>query len=397
MSESTPFIESASLPAVATGRAVVAMSGGVDSSVVAAMLHQEGYDVVGVSMRLYATASDAGKSCCSPDDLYDAREVADVHGFPFYVANYQEAFQERVVAYFVDEYRRGRTPSPCILCNDHLKFDVLLQRMLALRGAFLATGHYARVVEIDGRYALLRGRDRRKDQSYFLFGLARDTLAKIRFPLGDMTKDEVRTWAQSNDLPTATKAESQDICFVGSDGYAAFVEARLEPDAIRPGAIVRASSGEVLGEHAGIHRFTVGQRRGLQIAAPEPLYVKQIDAVSGTVFVGTRDELGERVIWIERSNWLRWETPPATFSCLAQLRYRHAPVACTVEMDPRDPARARLVLDREESGVSPGQAAVLYDGEEVLGGGWIASVGDESLASSHGADASLRADAATVS
>lgn len=358
------------------GRVVVAMSGGVDSSVVASMMHAEGWDVVGVSMRLYAEAGKAGKSCCSPDDLMDAREVAANSGFPFYVANYQEEFQRKVVDYFVDEYRRGRTPSPCILCNDHLKFDVLLERMVALGGRFLVTGHYARIEERAGRFALLRGADRRKDQSYFLFGLRRDDLAVIRFPLGGMVKDEVRDVGRELGVPTAEKPESQDICFVGGGQYADFVEARLAPDDIRPGRFVLASTGEVLGVHEGIHRFTVGQRRGLRISHPDPLYVKHIDGETGDVTVGTRDDIAERRFELMRCNWLRWAAPPDRFDALVQVRYRHRPVPCTVHVEDVETGTAVVTLHEPEPGISPGQAAVFYggegeDAEEVLGGGWI--------------------------
>ena len=351
------------------------MSGGVDSSVVAAMLHEAGESVVGVSMRLYATGASAGKSCCSPDDLYDAREVASSFGFPFYVANYQESFQERVIDYFVDEYRRGRTPSPCILCNDHLKFDVLLDRMVALGGAYLATGHYARIDEHDGRWRLRRGVDATKDQSYFLFGLRRETLSSIRFPLGESTKAEVRVAAHRLGLETAAKPESQDICFVAGRSYVEFVEAKLKKEEIRPGRIVRATTGEVLGSHEGIHRYTVGQRRGLGIAHSEPLYVKRVDADSGDVIVGTAMEVNERQFRVDRCNWLRWDAPPAAFSAGCQVRYRHHAVPASVRVDLTDPTKATVTLDEADRGISPGQAAVFYDGDEVLGGGWIEEVG----------------------
>lgn len=356
------------------GRGIVAMSGGVDSSVAAAALHASGADVVGVSMRLYASAA-SGRSCCSPDDLLDARSVAAQCGFPFYVANYQAEFEERVIRYFVEEYARGRTPSPCVACNDHLKFDVLLDRMFALDGSWLATGHYARVVERDGRYALLRGVDRTRDQSYFLFGLKRDRLQYIRFPLGGLTKVEVRAIAEQLAVPTATKPESQDICFVGGRTYSEFVAERLAESSRRPGTIVRVGDGATLGTHGGIHQFTVGQRRGLGVAYPEPLYVRSIDPDTGTVRVGTREEIVDGAFSVERANWLRWQTPPASFDCSVQIRYRHAPVACRVEVSPNDAGRARVMLGAPEHAVSPGQAAVFYDGDEVLGGGWIDDVG----------------------
>ena len=354
------------------GRVVVAMSGGVDSSYVATLLHDEGYDVVGIAMRLYASAEAQGKSCCSPDDLRDAREVASAAGFPFYVANYQEAFRERVMAYFIDEYRRGRTPSPCVLCNDHLKFDVLLQRMEALGGAFLATGHYARVEETEeGRWRLLRGVDAAKDQSYFLFGLSRAVLPRLRFPLGGLTKAEVRERAETRGVPTATKAESQDICFVSGGHYAAFVEARLAPEERRPGIIRRFGTGEVLGGHEGIHQFTVGQRRGLGVAAAEPLYVHSLHADTGEVWVGTRDEVVFSSFRIERCNWLRWDVPPPTFEARVQVRYRHRPVAARLTRVSPDGAVMEVHLERSEPALAIGQAAVFYEGDEVLGGGWI--------------------------
>lgn len=363
------------LEPLSAGRVVVAMSGGVDSSVVAAMLADQGTDVVGISMRLYANPrGDAGKSCCSPDDLLDAREVAATFGFPFYVANYQEEFQKRIVDYFVDEYRRGRTPSPCVLCNDHLKFDTLLERMQALGGEALATGHYARIVEKDGRHALLRGKDRKKDQSYFLFGLRREVLPHIRFPLGELTKPEVRKLAEELGVPTATKPESQDICFVAGGDYADFVEARLSEDELKAGNFVLASSGEVLGQHDGIHRFTVGQRKGLGIAWREPLYVKSIDPQSGDVLVDVASNVGARSFTIERANWQRWAVPPQGFEAAVQVRYRHRPVAARIEVDPNDATRARVEIDADERGITPGQAAVFYESDEVLGGGWVESV-----------------------
>ena len=354
------------------GRVVVAMSGGVDSSVVAAWLADQGHDVVGISMRLYAEPKAAGKSCCSPDDLYDARAIAASHGFPFYVANYQQAFQERVVDYFVSEYRNGRTPSPCILCNDHLKFDILLERMLALGGDTLVTGHYARIEERDGRWQLLRGVDRRKDQSYFLFGLQRDVLPNIRFPLGGLVKHEVRELGRRLGVATADKAESQDICFVGGGSYVDVLEEHFQEGDVKPGNLVRKSTGEVLGEHAGIHRFTVGQRRGLGISYKEPLFVRSIDAASGTVFVGTRDEVNETTFTIERCNWLRWECPPEEFEAVVKVRYRHQAVACAVRM--KEDGTGVVTLVEAERGIAPGQAAVFYHGDEVLGGGWIDEV-----------------------
>lgn len=358
------------LPAVA-GRVVVAMSGGVDSSVVAAWLADSGHDVVGISMRLYAEAKAAGKSCCSPDDLFDARNVASRMGFPFYVANYQQEFQQRVIDTFLAEYARGRTPSPCVMCNNHLKFDILLQRMLALGGEVLATGHYARIERRDDRWALLRGVDGNKDQSYFLFGLNRQDLARIRFPLGGLTKPDVRRMAAKWELDVAEKPESQDICFVGGGNYAAFVEERLGSARLIPGQIVLEATGQVLGQHTGIHRFTIGQRRGLSIGWPEPLFVVGLDAASGTVLVAPRSGAARSRFVMTDCNWLRWESPPVSWTCSVQVRNRQRSMPCDVQRDLTDPRIAHVVLHTADMGISPGQAAVLYDGDEVLGGGWV--------------------------
>lgn len=357
---------------VARGRVIVAMSGGVDSSVVAAKLQNEGKDVVGISMRLYSTPHKTpGKSCCSPDDLIDARSVASAFGFPFYVANYQKEFQEYIVNYFTEEYRKGRTPSPCIVCNDQLKFGPLLERMRALDGEFLATGHYARIVDVDGRKALMRGVDRSKDQSYFLFGLKREVLPYIQFPLGEFTKDHVRALALELGVPTATKRESQDLCFVAGGEYADFVEERLDPSEIVPGNFVLGSTGEVLGTHSGIHRFTIGQRRGLGIGHAEPLYVKEIHAETGDVIVDVRDALGVQRFEVDNVNWQRWEHPPEEVEADVQVRYRHKAVPGRVITRGCAPGEAIVELYAPERGVTPGQAAVFYDGDEVLGGGWV--------------------------
>ena len=359
-------------PISGTGRVLVAMSGGVDSSVVAALLHRQGVEVVGVSMRLYGTVEASnGKSCCSPDDLYDARQVSQTFGFPYYVANYQERFRELVIASFVDAYRRGQTPSPCVLCNDHLKFDALLTRMLNLGADALATGHYARIEMRDGRPALLRGRDAKKDQSYFLFGLPREQLGNIQFPLGHLTKPEVRKLAEELGVPTAHKPESQDICFVGNGDYAAFVRERLKDEEVRPGPFVHTRTGALLGQHDGIHQFTVGQRKGLRIAHSEPLYVTGIDPDTGTVFVGEVETLASATMRIERCNWLRWPEPPGPFEALVQVRYRHSPVPAVVEPDADNPRVATVRFAAPERAIAPGQAAVCYEGDEVLGGGWI--------------------------
>lgn len=350
-------------------RGVVAMSGGVDSSVAAALMVEQGHDVVAVSMRLYETAPTSDRSCCSPDDLFDARSVAARLDVPFYVANYVDAFRERVIDYFVDEYRRGRTPNPCVACNNHLKFDVLLNRARALGGRWLATGHYARVERDGDRWKLLRGVDPGKDQSYFLYGLPREALGRIRFPLGAMTKDVVREMAAERGFTTADKADSQEICFVAGESYRDFVRARLDQDEVRAGTF-QLESGEVIGKHAGVHQFTIGQRRGLGVAWKEPLYVLRIKPEEGVVVVGPRKGLMTVGCRVERCNWLRWDTPPGPFEATAQIRYRARPVPA--RMTPVDGGRAvEVEFADPQAAVAPGQVAVFYDGDEVLGGGFI--------------------------
>jgi tRNA-specific 2-thiouridylase len=351
-------------------RVVVAMSGGVDSSVAAALLARAGRDVVGIAMRLYATPSASfTKSCCSPDDLFDARMVADALDVPFYVANYEREFRERVVAYFIDEYRRGRTPNPCVACNDHLKFDVLLDRALALGASTLATGHYARVDASGERPVLRRAVDDTKDQSYFLFGIPRDALSRIAFPLGEMTKDEVRAYARELDLETADKPESQEICFVHGESYKEFVARKLAEGEATPGDLVH-EDGRVLGHHDGIHNFTVGQRKGLGISFHEPLFVKAIRPDSGAVVVGPRSSLGARGLVAERCNWLSFERPPGPLECDVKIRHRGAPTRALLTVG-ADASTAFVEFDQPMDAVTPGQAAVFYRGDEVLGGGWI--------------------------
>ncbi|MBA2661458.1 MAG: tRNA 2-thiouridine(34) synthase MnmA [Bradymonadaceae bacterium] len=358
------------LKEVVNGRVVVAMSGGVDSSVTAAILAGEGYDAVGISMRLYSTPQESfTKSCCSPDDLFDARAVADSLSIPFYVANYEEAFRERVINYFVDEYRRGRTPNPCVACNNHLKFDILLGRSLALGARYLATGHFARIDRSGEQPVLRRGTDRSKDQSYFLFGLPREALSRILFPLGELTKEQVRGHARRLGMETAEKPESMEICFVGGGDYKDFVAKLLEQQERTPGQIV-TERGEVLGDHDGIHQFTVGQRRGLGIGHHEPLYVRSINATTGAVVVGGKDALHARGLIAERCNWLSFERPSGPMECSVKIRYAGEPVPALITLG-EDAQTVFVEFESPQRAVTPGQAAVFYRDDEVLGGGWI--------------------------
>ncbi|MFB6264546.1 MAG: tRNA 2-thiouridine(34) synthase MnmA [Bradymonadaceae bacterium] len=368
--ELPPLEEPDDLESIVEDRVVVAMSGGVDSSVTAALCAEQGLDAVGISMRLYATPQDDySGSCCSPDDLFDARRVANSVSMPFYVANYQEEFRERVIDYFVDEYRRGRTPNPCVACNNHLKFDILLDRALALGSRYLATGHYARIDRSGDRPRLMRGADPDKDQSYFLFGMPREALSRVLFPLGDLQKGEVREHAERLDLATADKPESHEICFVGGGDYQDYVEERLAEDEQRPGDIVH-QNGEKLGEHEGIHQFTIGQRRGLGISYHERLYVQAVRPEDGTVVVGPRDGLMARGLVAEQCNWLAFERPEGPIECEVQIRYNADPVPALVTVGD-GPETAFVEFVEPQRAVTPGQAAVFYHGDEVLGGGFI--------------------------
>ena len=353
-------------------RIVVAMSGGVDSSVAAALLKEQGHDVVGVSMQLYdqREGAEAFGTCCTIDDLHDARRVAAAIGIPHYILNLERQFEETVVRNFVGEYAAGRTPLPCAHCNSDLKFSTLLDRATGFDASIVATGHYARVEQRpDGRWILRRGTDPSKDQSYFLFSLTQSQLAQAMFPVGALQKSEVRATAQALGLRVADKPDSQEICFVPSGDYAAFVERRA-PGVAEAGPIVNAE-GRQIGSHGGIHRFTVGQRKGLGISAPVPLYVLRLEPASGTVVVGERAALDRTTLTAAGVNWVSMPAPEAWTCVTAQIRHHHTAAAGRVRA--LDGTRAELVFDEPQSAISPGQAAVFYDGDSVVGGGWIES------------------------
>jgi len=349
-------------------RIVVAMSGGVDSSVAAALLAEQGHDVIGLSMQLYdQSGTQSFGSCCTLDDLHDARRVASARGFPHYIVNFERQFTDTVISNFVNEYTSGRTPIPCAHCNSDLKFATLLDRARGLGSDYLATGHYARVEQAaNGRFHLRRSLDRDKDQSYFLFSLTQDQLARAVFPVGALSKPEVRSEAHRLGLLVADKADSQEICFVPDGDYATFVESRAA--AVRPGAIVN-ERGEQLATHAGVHRFTIGQRKGLGVAAQTPLYVLKIDADSGAVTVGPRSALDRASLTASGMNWIGRDASTAWIPAAAQIRHRHRPASGRVRAC--DDGRAEFEFDEPQPAVTPGQAAVFYDGDVVIGGGWI--------------------------
>lgn len=352
---------------MSTPRVVVGMSGGVDSSVAAALLVKQGYDVVGIAMRLWGGESTSG--CCSLDDFLDARRVARDLGIPFYVMDFRDEFQRKVVDPFVTEYLQARTPNPCIRCNQHVKFASFWDRARELGADFVATGHYARVVtdEVSGEPQLWRSIDEVKDQTYFLFAMPRESLAHTLFPVGHLTKAEVREYARRLGLDVAEKSESQEICFAPKGRYAEFVaeHAGVAPAAGR----ILDDAGRELGRHEGVHQFTVGQRRGIGVSAPDPLYVTRIDAVSGDVTVGGKASTLARGLVARRANWIGEERPQE--GCVYGLKIRSRFAAVSVQLSAVSHEGFEVESDEGLPAVTPGQAAVLYDGERVVGGGWI--------------------------
>ena len=348
------------------------MSGGVDSSVAAALLAREGHDVIGLSMQLYdASGSAAGErafgTCCTIDDLHDARRVAARIGIPHYIVNFEREFADTVISNFVSEYSSGRTPIPCVHCNGDLKFATLAARAEGLGAEFVATGHYARV-DLDPaarRHLLKRGSDPSKDQSYFLFTLTQEQLSHAMFPVGNLDKTAVREQARQLGLAVADKHDSHEICFVASGEHARFVEQHAA--ALR-GAI-RDVQGNIVGQHEGVHRFTVGQRKGLGLSSPVPLYVVGIDARAQTVTVGPKTALERTTLTASGVNWIAGVAPPAGTRVTAQIRYRHREAAASIE--PLDGDRVAVAFDHPQSAVAPGQAVVMYEGDSVIGGGWI--------------------------
>jgi tRNA-uridine 2-sulfurtransferase len=350
-------------------RIVVAMSGGVDSSVAAALLAEQGHDVIGLSMQLYdQRGGESFGSCCTIDDLHDARRVASSLGIPHYIVNFEQQFEDTVIANFVREYASGRTPIPCAHCNSDLKFSTLLDRARGFGSEHVATGHYARVEEgSGGRWLLKRSADRDKDQSYFLFSLTQEQLARAAFPVGDLTKPQVRDEARRLGLRVAEKPDSQEICFVPTGDYASFV-AKKNPEVERRGAIVD-EHGQKLGEHHGVHRFTIGQRKGLGVSAPAPLYVLKLEADTGTVVVGPREALERTILTASGVNWIACEPPQDWMRVEGQIRHRHT--AAPGRVRALEAGCAELEFDRPQGAITPGQAVVFYDGDLVIGGGWI--------------------------
>jgi tRNA-specific 2-thiouridylase len=374
------------------------MSGGVDSSTVAAMLRAEGHNVVGLTMQLWNQRRLAGREgmpekvqgrCCSIDDVYDARRVAEELGIPYYVVNHEERFERDVVRPFIDEYVSGRTPIPCSLCNNHLKFDQLLITARQIGADMLATGHYARVEYSPerNRWLLRRALDSAKDQTYFLFGLTQEQLSRTLFPLGEMRKPEVRELARRHSLALAEKPDSQEICFVPGGDYKRFIDAYLaeqgEQLADTSGELV-TTEGRVLGRHEGVHNFTVGQRKGLGVATGSPLYVININGAEGKVTVGGNDDLLSRTLIARDVNWIAIDnlhsgpdanTPMrmqahAPMRVQAKIRHRHEPAPAVLE--PAENGEVRVTFDEPQRAITPGQAVVFYDGDLVVGGGWIA-------------------------
>lgn len=350
-------------------KVVVAMSGGVDSSVAAALLVKEGYQVTGMMMRLWSEPGTAEDNrCCTPDAMALARRVSAKLGIPFYAVDAKEVFHDTVVAYFLQGYQQGVTPNPCLVCNRHVRWQFLLDRALASGADYLATGHYARrQVGATGHHQLLRAVDSHKDQSYVLHVLGQDQLAHALFPLGEYSKAQVRQLARDFNLPVAERSESQDLCFLGKGDYRAFLQRNL-PDVERPGPILNRQ-GEYLAEHQGLAFYTIGQRKGLGLAAPQPLYVLEKDTHNNTLVVGTKEELGKAELIAAGLNWVSGEPPESPFRAQVKIRYKSKEAWATISL--LAGGRAHVLFDEPLRDITPGQAAVFYRQDTVLGGGLI--------------------------
>jgi tRNA-uridine 2-sulfurtransferase len=367
---------------VQSGLVAVAMSGGVDSSTVAALLQEQGRSVIGLTMQLWNQRrlpelqgdGPAQHRCCSLDDVYDAKRVAQHLNFPHYVVNFEQQFEERVVRPFVDQYLSGRTPVACTNCNTDVKFAPLLRMARQIGAEKLATGHYARIRQnpTTGRWELLRAKDETKDQSYFLWGLTQEQLARSEFPLGELTKEEVRASARRANLPVADKPESMELCFVPNGSYVQFIQAYSRESGAtlsNEGGEIVNEDGAVIGRHNGVHQFTIGQRKGLGFATGKPMYVLAIDREKNRVIVGDDESLRSTTCEVEDVNWLALANPTQPVRASVKIRHKHVPAAATVA--PIDSSRARITFDHPQRAITPGQAAVFYDGDNVLGGAWI--------------------------
>lgn len=354
-------------------RVVVGMSGGVDSSAAAALLVEQGYDVVGITLKLWPQdcVNRAEDKCCGPQAVMDARAVSHKLDIPYYLVDESAEFHQQVINYFAEEYKAGRTPNPCVMCNEKLKFGTLISRARKLGAEMVATGHFARTEHCPntGRTLLKRGKDPRKDQSYFLFSLKQEQLARTLFPLGELTKSDTREIARECELKTADKEESMEICFVPDRDYGKFLQqARLVEK--HPGDIVDVH-GRVLGKHDGIEFYTIGQRKGLGISAAKPLYVVDLDPSTNRVVVGDESQLERDEFVVERCNWIPFQTPPDTVRGLIKIRYNHPGTMGSITARPD--GSAAIKLDVPQRAITPGQACVFYQEDLVLGGGWIAS------------------------
>lgn len=352
-------------------RVVVAMSGGVDSSVAAALLVEQGYEVIGMMMRLWSEETANGSvqnRCCTPEQMDDARRIADKIGIPFYVLDSKDYFRSTIVEYFIDQHRQGFTPNPCLECNRHVRFEWLLNTALSLDAQYLATGHYAQIGRgAAGRFTLIKGVDEAKDQSYVLSVLNQEKLSHAMFPVGGYPKPQVREIAARFGLPTASKKDSQDLCFLGDGDYRRFL-AENAPDTVKIGVITRPD-GTIIGEHNGLANYTIGQRKGLGVQSADPLYVIAMNPLTNALIVGTAEELGSTDLTAKRVNWIAGEPPSDRFRASVKIRYKAKPVPAWVE--PLADERMKITFDAPLRDITPGQGAVVYDGDVCLGGGII--------------------------